>query len=215
MGDPMLNSNSNPNPSHSARRKTQASSSSSEESPISTPLTCNDFNPPPRLTHRICTLGYRIGCNRRYPLKNGATRGAKPMKRTVPILALILVTLPLASGCTRGCAPGDPESQAILNADKNFSFPPGFPSDPGEKGKQAIAGIDADNDGVRDDVQRWIYARYPTDEKKRKALTQFARSSLFSLRGDLNQEQLSAWVDITTKAIACMTAVLVKELHPI
>jgi hypothetical protein len=34
------------------------------------------------------------------------------------------------------------------------------PPDPGEAGKQTLEGIDSDNDGVHDDVQRWIVLTY-------------------------------------------------------
>ena len=54
-----------------------------------------------------------------------------------------------------------------------FALPP----DPGEAGKQTLAGIDSDGDGVRDDVQRWISISYPTREHEdiRRALEQDAR----------------------------------------
>ncbi|MFH2091142.1 MAG: hypothetical protein ABIJ31_02155 [Pseudomonadota bacterium] len=53
-----------------------------------------------------------------------------------------------------------------------FSLPP----DPGEEGKQTLLGIDSDNDGVRDDIQRYIYFTYPNEEKVRLALTQIAKN---------------------------------------
>jgi hypothetical protein len=62
----------------------------------------------------------------------------------------------------------------IMDADKNFKFPSGFVVDPGEDGKKTIAGIDSDNDGFRDDLKRWIYARFPDNPKKRAALKQMA-----------------------------------------
>jgi hypothetical protein len=129
------------------------------------------------------------------------------MRKTLQTFALLLPSLLMASGCTRGCSPVDSKTQAILDADKTFRFPPGFPPDPGEEGKKTLAGVDSDHDGIRDDVQRWIYARYPTDKKKQKALTQLAQSSLFSLRGNLNSEELSDWVNMTTKAIGCLSSV--------
>lgn len=49
-----------------------------------------------------------------------------------------------------------------------------LPPDPGEAGKQTLSGIDSDSDGVRDDIQRYIYFAYPDDEKVRVALTQVA-----------------------------------------
>ena len=47
-----------------------------------------------------------------------------------------------------------------------------LPPDPGEAGKQTLAGIDSDGDGVRDDIQRYIALNYPDSEKTRAALTQ-------------------------------------------
>jgi len=35
-----------------------------------------------------------------------------------------------------------------------------LPPDPGEVGKQTLLGIDSNNDGIRDDVERWIYKTY-------------------------------------------------------
>ncbi|NJK63230.1 MAG: hypothetical protein HC921_11610 [Synechococcaceae cyanobacterium SM2_3_1] len=53
-----------------------------------------------------------------------------------------------------------------------------MPDDPGETGKETLAGIDADGDGVRDDVQRYIFRVYVDDDLKRKAMLQFAKSML-------------------------------------
>lgn len=52
-----------------------------------------------------------------------------------------------------------------------------LPPDPGEEGKKTLAGIDSDRDGVRDDVQIWIYNQYPNSEKRRAALRQVAVDS--------------------------------------
>ena len=49
-----------------------------------------------------------------------------------------------------------------------------LPPDPGEAGKQTLLGIDSDNDGIRDDIQRYIYFAYPDNEKIRIALTNIA-----------------------------------------
>jgi len=49
-----------------------------------------------------------------------------------------------------------------------------LPPDPGAAGKLTLAGIDSDNDGVRDDVQRWIVVTYPNSQKTRMVLTQMA-----------------------------------------
>jgi len=47
-----------------------------------------------------------------------------------------------------------------------------LPPDPGDAGKITLEGIDSDNDGLRDDVQRWIVLRYPNSEKTRTAFKQ-------------------------------------------
>jgi hypothetical protein len=49
-----------------------------------------------------------------------------------------------------------------------------LPPDPKKAGKRTLLGIDSDNDGVRDDIQRYIYFTYPDEEKVRSALTQVA-----------------------------------------
>jgi len=50
-----------------------------------------------------------------------------------------------------------------------------LPPDPGAAGKLTLAGIDSDNDGVRDDVQRWIVFTYPNSQKTRAALRQLSQ----------------------------------------
>ena len=64
------------------------------------------------------------------------------------------------------------------------------PPDPGEAGKQTLEGIDSDNDGVRDDLQRWIVLNYLTSEKRRAALTQYAKEIQVFLI-DANDKELS------------------------
>lgn len=51
-----------------------------------------------------------------------------------------------------------------------------LPPDPGEAGKQTLQGIDSDNDGVRDDVQRHIALAYPSSARVRSALFQLTLS---------------------------------------
>lgn len=63
-----------------------------------------------------------------------------------------------------------PITLIITEREDNVILPP----DPGEAGKQTLLGIDSDSDGVRDDIQRYIYFAYPDEEKVRVALTQVA-----------------------------------------
>lgn len=50
----------------------------------------------------------------------------------------------------------------------------GLPADPGTAGTLTLAGIDSDNDGVRDDIQRYIALTYPNSARTRAVLTQLA-----------------------------------------
>ena len=58
-----------------------------------------------------------------------------------------------------------------------------LPPDQGAAGKVTLAGIDSDNDGVRDDVQRWIVMTYPNSQKTRAALTQMTKTMQLFLLG--------------------------------
>lgn len=66
---------------------------------------------------------------------------------------------------------------------------PVLPPDPGEAGMLTLEGIDSDNDGVRDDVQRWIIINHRDSEKTMEALAQAARASQVDL--------ITAFVDKT------------------
>ena len=93
-------------------------------------------------------------------------------ERWLSVLTIIVFTG--FFGCTRGCGSSLNGASEVLNADRGFKFPSNYPPDPGQEGRKTLEGIDSDHDGLRDDVQRWIYARYPNDESKRKALRQMA-----------------------------------------
>jgi hypothetical protein len=49
-----------------------------------------------------------------------------------------------------------------------------LPPDPGDVGKQELAGIDSDHDGVRDDVQRYIAIQFLNSRRTRAAASQYA-----------------------------------------
>lgn len=62
-----------------------------------------------------------------------------------------------------------------LPVELTFSpFP--LPPDPGEAGKATLEGIDANANGVRDDVERWITFTHPNSERERASLVQTAMS---------------------------------------
>jgi len=64
-------------------------------------------------------------------------------------------------------------STGLAQGENNRGFV--LPPDPGKAGKETLLGIDRDGDGVRDDIQRYIYFTYPDDKKLRLGLTYYAR----------------------------------------
>ena len=67
-----------------------------------------------------------------------------------------------------------------------------LPPDPGGAGKLTLEGIDSDNDGVRDDVQRWIGLNQPSEV--RPAFGQYASSLEKILQSSAVPSQLrNAW----------------------
>ncbi|WP_175453074.1 hypothetical protein [Microbulbifer yueqingensis] len=73
---------------------------------------------------------------------------------------------------------GDPVKFIPISNSSITFFVPVFddsiPQDPGEEGKATVAGIDSDNDGVRDDIERYISLAYDSDPAVRDSLYQFA-----------------------------------------
>ena len=47
-----------------------------------------------------------------------------------------------------------------------------LPPDPGPAGDATLEGVDSNGNGIRDDIERWIYLTYPDSEKLRRALVQ-------------------------------------------
>lgn len=64
----------------------------------------------------------------------------------------------------------------------------GLPPDPGEEGLLTINGIDADEDGVRDDIQRYIALTYPNSLRTRTALTIISKGLQKALIEEDNKE---------------------------
>ena len=69
------------------------------------------------------------------------------------------------NGIDDDCNASTPDDDTAVN----------LPPDPGEEGKKTLLGIDTDGDGVRDDIQRYIYFTYPDDKKLRLGLTFYAK----------------------------------------
>ncbi|MBF0288622.1 MAG: Ig-like domain-containing protein [SAR324 cluster bacterium] len=75
------------------------------------------------------------------------------------------------------------ESKSSTTSDTSTDLPP----DPGEVGKQTIEGVDSDNDGVRDDIQRYIAMNY-SDEPTQNALTEYAKQQQTMLLSSQSEE---------------------------
>lgn len=84
---------------------------------------------------------------------------------------------------------------------------PGLPADPSDAGRQTIAGIDSDHDGVRDDLQRWIAIRFKDSEKKRAALRQLAMAIQQELLSADNPTQSIQDIARSLKATDCVSGV--------
>lgn len=79
-----------------------------------------------------------------------------------------------------------------------------LPLDPGEAGKQTIAGIDTDGDGVRDDIERYIALTYPESARTRAALTQIAVALQVALLASNNRDASLAAASARLNAIDCL-----------
>jgi hypothetical protein len=60
--------------------------------------------------------------------------------------------------------------------DASVDESPGLPPDPGPAGEVTLLGVDIDQDGVRDDIQRYIALTYPSAPNAVQALRQLSRT---------------------------------------
>lgn len=71
-----------------------------------------------------------------------------------------------------------------------------------------VAGVDANHDGVRDDVDRYISATYPNSAKTRSALMQYAKGVQTSFVNVSTASQAAAHESQMLRAGACLTATM-------
>ena len=67
----------------------------------------------------------------------------------------------------------------------------GVPPDPGPANDLTVAGIDSDNDGVRDDVERWIADQYATSARLRTSAYQASHALQLSVTSAGNSPEAS------------------------
>ena len=89
-----------------------------------------------------------------------------------------------------------------LPAELTFSTIP-IPPDPGKAGKADLLGIDSDENGVRDDIDRFIVFAHPDSEKRREALKQTARSLHAYLRDSEDKTKTRENGIASDKSIDC------------
>jgi hypothetical protein len=78
-----------------------------------------------------------------------------------------------------------------------------LPPDPGEAGKQTLEGIDSDNDGVRDDLQRYIILTY-SDTPTRQALAQYAKAQQSMILSSGSAEQSLNSANEIVRSVECI-----------
>jgi hypothetical protein len=79
------------------------------------------------------------------------------------------------------------------------------PPDP-EKVNETIAGIDANDNGIRDDVELAIFARYPTSTSIRTAELQYAMSEQMYLTDVFDRRTWQAVTEQDARAYSCIGA---------
>lgn len=94
--------------------------------------------------------------------------------RTGLAIIVVVVLILLAFMFSKKGQPSTTQTNISASCQKDSN---GLPPDPGEAGKKTLTGIDCDNDGLRDDIQRYIALTYPDSEKTRAALTQDAKAT--------------------------------------
>lgn len=76
-----------------------------------------------------------------------------------------------------------------------------------------VAGIDADHDGVRDDVQQYIAATYPSSAMARSALTQYAKAVQISFINATTATTATDHEPTMIRAAACAAVSLGDSAH--
>ena len=83
-----------------------------------------------------------------------------------------------------------------------------LPQDPGAEADKTIAGIDANKNGIRDDVELAIFKQYPNSAKTRAVLLQYALVLQMQMTLPiLNKETVTATVEDGDRALHCIWSI--------
>jgi hypothetical protein len=90
-----------------------------------------------------------------------------------------------------------------------------LPPDPGALADQTIAGVDANQNGIRDDVEIAIFKAYPNSAKTRAVLLQYALAlQMEATEQFVNKETVTEAVTEESRAHTCVGDVLVPRETP-
>lgn len=126
------------------------------------------------------------------------------MKSNIWIASGLLVVL-TGAGCGGGNSNDDPAPPPNLEPEAPSG--PVLPDDPGDAGRATVAGIDSDNDRVRDDLQRFIVQEYADSKTIQDALKQVAIALQAQLQGSGSKEIAMRSAQQTMRAVECVYSI--------
>ena len=90
-----------------------------------------------------------------------------------------------------------------------------LPPDPGAEADKTVAGIDANGNGIRDDVELAIFKEYPNSAKTRAVLLQYALAlQMETVQPVVNKETVTEVVREQSRADSCVSDILVPRKDP-
>src|SRR3989338_1918033 len=90
-----------------------------------------------------------------------------------------------------------------------------LPPDPGTEADKTVAGIDANKNGIRDDVELAIFEEYPNSAKTRAVLLQYALALQMELTQPFeNEKNVTEVVREESRAHSCVADTLVPRKSP-
>ena len=90
-----------------------------------------------------------------------------------------------------------------------------LPPDPGAEADKTVAGIDANKNGIRDDVELAIFKEYPNSAKTRAVLLQYALAlQMEAVQTIVNKETVIATIQEEDRADICIADMLVPRKSP-
>lgn len=117
------------------------------------------------------------------------------MKKMLYYILCLTALAAIIAGCSGG---GSASAASTPQTVATASLPP----DPGTAGKATVEGIDSDNDGVRDDVQRAIVDKFGSSQKTVAAARQHAKAVQLKLQASTTKEAVAA-AKFALRAVSC------------